>query len=56
MVLGFKMDLQQELTKTIQSVQDFPKEGVVFRDINPLFKQPALMKKIIAEMADLLNK
>lgn len=46
------MDLQQELNKTIQSVQDFPKRGVVFKDINPLFKQPALMKKVIAEMAD----
>ncbi len=46
------MELQQELNKTIQSVQDFPKKGVVFRDINPLFKNPDLMKKVISTMAE----
>lgn len=45
------MDLQQELMQTIVSVPDFPKAGVTFKDINPLFKNPELMKKVIQRMA-----
>ncbi|WGL59671.1 adenine phosphoribosyltransferase [Pigmentibacter sp. JX0631] len=45
------MSLQQELEEVILTVPDFPKKGVSFKDINPLFKNPVVMKKVIQEMA-----
>ncbi|HLP12909.1 MAG TPA: adenine phosphoribosyltransferase [Flavobacteriales bacterium] len=44
------MTLQQELTATIRTVPDFPKPGIMFKDITPLMENPELSKKIVAEM------
>ena len=46
------MNLQNELLSVIKDVPDFPKKGVIFKDINPLFKDPQLMKKVTAQMAE----
>ncbi len=40
-----------ELKSAIRDVKDFPKEGIVFKDITPLLHSPLLFKKIIDEMA-----
>jgi adenine phosphoribosyltransferase len=44
------MTLAQELTATIRTVPDFPKPGIMFKDITPLMENPDLSRKIIAEM------
>ncbi|MXV38080.1 adenine phosphoribosyltransferase [Flavobacteriaceae bacterium Ap0902] len=46
------MDLQQEIENHIRIVEDFPKEGVSFKDFTPIFQNPQLSKKIIKTMAD----
>lgn len=44
------MTLAQELTTTIRTVPDFPKPGIMFKDITPLMENPELSKRIVAEM------
>ena len=41
----------QRLRAAIRDVADFPKPGVVFKDITPLLQSAAAMKYVIAELA-----
>ena len=45
-----KADLQ--LTDYIRSIPDFPKPGILFRDITPLLANPAAFQQAIGQMAD----
>ena len=42
----------QELTSLIRDIPDFPKPGIIFRDITPLLKQPLTFQKAIDLMAN----
>ena len=42
-----------ELKKHIRNVQDFPKKGIVFRDITTLLKNPSSLKLVIDELYEL---
>jgi len=46
------MSLEQELKKNIRDVPDFPKPGIIFKDLTPLFQSPALFKKIVDQFAE----
>jgi adenine phosphoribosyltransferase len=48
------MNLQDQLTATIRTVPDFPKPGIMFKDITPLMENPELSKKIVQEMKNRL--
>ena len=39
--------LQQKINQTIVDVNDFPKEGIVYKDITPLFLNPELSDEIV---------
>ena len=41
-----------ELTDYIRSIPDFPKPGILFRDITPLLGAPAAFRQAVAELAD----
>lgn len=41
-----------ELKKYIRSVKDFPKQGIVFRDITTILKDPVLLKKTATLLFD----
>ena len=43
------MDLDQ-LKKSFRTVSDFPKKGIVFRDITTVVKKPECMNYIIEEL------
>ena len=43
-------DLQ--LTDFIRSVPDFPKPGILFRDITPLLAAPAALRQAVGQMAE----
>lgn len=45
------MSLENEIKSVIRDVVDFPKEGIVFKDITPIMMNPALSTKIVDELA-----
>jgi adenine phosphoribosyltransferase len=42
-----------DLTKFLRDVPDFPKAGILFKDITPLLASPAAMKEAITRLAKL---
>lgn len=43
------------LSEKIRSIPDFPKEGILFKDITPLLKDKVALKEAIEKMADLFR-
>ncbi len=41
-----------DLTKYIRAVPDFPKPGILFRDITPLLRSPEAFREAVARMAE----
>ncbi len=42
----------KRLEETIENIPDFPKEGIQFKDITPIFADPALYEEVIKRMAE----
>lgn len=40
-------ELEDQISAAIRDIPDFPKEGILFKDITPIFKDPALCNKIV---------
>ena len=45
------MMVEQRIKQTVRDVADFPKQGIIFKDITPILKDPGLCKDIIAALA-----
>ena len=45
-----------DLKKYIRSIQDYPKKGILFRDITTLIKDKDAFKNCIDQMSNILNK
>jgi adenine phosphoribosyltransferase len=43
--------MEKELKKAILDVPDFPKKGIIFKDLTPMFMDAKLFKKLIKSMA-----
>jgi adenine phosphoribosyltransferase len=43
--------IQEKIKSTIRDVNDFPKPGIVFKDITPVLKDPHLCSRIVEELA-----
>ncbi len=46
------MTMSTELKKHIRNIQDFPKKGIVFRDITTLLKNPTALSQAFDELYD----
>lgn len=44
--------LTERLKNSIKDYPDFPKEGIVFKDLSPIFADPALFSDLIESMAN----
>ena len=44
-----------DLKSLVRSIPDFPKEGILFRDITPLIADPDGFQELIGQMADKLK-
>lgn len=44
------MQLSEKIKQTIRDVKDYPKPGIVFKDITPVLADPALVKEIVQEI------
>ncbi len=42
----------EDIKKAIRNIPNFPKDGIMFRDITTAIKDPVIMKKIVDLMAD----
>lgn len=45
-------DIQNEIKKLIRDIPDFPKPGILFRDITPFLENPRIFKKTIQHLKD----
>lgn len=48
--------LEEKIKSIIRNVPDFPKKGILFKDITPLFQHPELCREMIEEFAAKANK
>ncbi|MCZ4409440.1 adenine phosphoribosyltransferase [Cryomorphaceae bacterium 1068] len=44
------MNLREELLTIIRDVPDFPKPGILFRDITPILENPSVSRAVVNEM------
>lgn len=44
-----------DLKETVRSIKDFPKEGIIFRDVTTLFKNPEAFHVLMDEMVESLK-
>lgn len=44
-----------DLSKYIREVNDFPKEGIQFKDITPLLQDPAAIREAVSQFIDLIG-
>lgn len=45
------MKLEEKVKRVIRDVNDYPKPGIVFKDITPVLANPALVREIVHELA-----
>jgi len=43
------MTISQKIANKIRDVANFPKEGIIFKDITPVLEEPVLCKEIVEE-------
>ncbi len=44
----------ENLKKYISEINDFPEDGIVFKDINPIYKKPEIWKQLVIPLQKLL--
>jgi adenine phosphoribosyltransferase len=49
------MDLKVDLKKYVRSIPDFPMQGIIFRDITTVLKEPQSLRASVDAMAELLD-
>lgn len=47
--------IEEKLKNVIRAVPDFPKPGILFRDITPVLQNPSLCKEVVQAMISNLN-
>ena len=45
----------EHFKKYINEINDFPKEGIVFKDINPIYKDPKLWNELLLPLQKLIS-
>lgn len=48
--------VSEEIRQTIVDVKDFPKPGILFKDVTPIFSNPELCTNIISELKEHYSK
>ena len=44
----------EHFKKYINEIEDFPKEGIVFKDINPIYKEPKILNELMLPLEKLI--
>ena len=51
-----KKNLDNSIKKAIRTIPDFPKSGIMFRDITSLLEKPLIFKRVVNEISSLARK
>ena len=43
------------LKKYITEINDYPKKGIVFKDLNPIYKEPKIWKELMFPLQNLIS-
>ena len=43
------------LKKYITEINDYPKKGIVFKDLNPIYKEPKIWKELMLALQTLIS-
>ena len=46
------LELKERLENTIENIPNFPKEGIQFKDISPIFLYPDLYEEVVEKMVN----
>lgn len=46
------MSIEESVKSLLRDVPDFPKPGIVFKDITPLLSNPAIRRKVVTSIAE----
>ena len=46
------LKLKEILENTIENIPNFPKEGILFKDISPIFLHPDLYEEVVEKMVN----
>jgi adenine phosphoribosyltransferase len=49
------MAIADKVKSVIRDVKDFPKPGIIFKDITPIFNDPQLVREILAAMVEYIQ-
>ena len=49
------MHVSEKVRQTIRDVRDYPKPGIVFKDITPVLGNPSLFREVVREMLLMLD-
>ena len=44
----------EHLKKYINEIKDFPREGIVFKDLNPIYKEPKIWDELVFPLQELI--
>jgi len=47
------MQLSERIKQTIRDVKDYPKPGIIFKDITPVLADPVLFREIVNQMVEI---
>ncbi|HEY0655190.1 MAG TPA: adenine phosphoribosyltransferase [Chryseosolibacter sp.] len=49
------MPVQDKIKAVIRDVHDFPKPGIIFKDITPVFNDPSLVREMVEVLAERIS-
>jgi adenine phosphoribosyltransferase len=49
------LNLEERINSSIRDIKDFPKKGIIFKDITPVLKDPILSLDIINELSSYIS-
>ena len=47
------MTIEEEIKLSIRDVANFPKDGIIFKDITPIMMNPTLSNKVVDHLVEL---
>ncbi len=50
------MNIEEKLKASIRDVKDFPKEGIIFKDITPIMMDPKLSNDVLDHLEEIYKK